>query len=262
MIDKIGLLGIQTAPGTKGELPYRAFQLLDEALSAYRKTDLVVMPECYSYYPSLKDKDEIEEYNYEILTALSDRAIMYNTYIVGGSVIHRRENGKLYNTAVVVDRDGNIIGEYDKCHLFDVLDGSGNKESDLVCAGQKGLVFDADFGKVGVCICYDIRFPELIREYAKEGAEYLAVPAAFFSPRADHWQALLRAAALENGMYVIGANLFGADVNGNVFCGRSSIFDPWGVQLSGASDREEFVQAYVDKDYASSVRNRLGILTD
>ena len=144
-------------------------------------------------------------------------------------------------------------------HLFDVLDAKGDEqESNQITRGDHLLTFDTDFGRVGVMVCYDVRFPEMARTYALAEVEYLMVPAAFFAPRFDHWQQLIGAAALENGMYVMGVNIFGKVCDTLNMCGRSLIVDPWGIQMATAPDKPAFIQAYVDSDYPKQIRDALG----
>lgn len=262
MDKKVSLLGIQNSP-TKYDLDTNledALALLDDALNSYKYIDMAVLPEYFSFVPEARDTEHIPEYNEAILEAFSMRARAYETYIVGGTVANRREDGNIYNTAVVFDRKGEIIGSYDKIHLFDVLDASGEEqESYQITRGEDLLVLETDFGKVGVMTCYDIRFPELARTYALKGVEYLMVPAAFFSPRIDHWQDLLRATALQNGMYVLGVNLIGKVDTALNFCGRSLLADPWGIPLATAPDKPAYIHAYVDGDYPKQIRDALGI---
>ena len=187
------------------------------------------------------------------------RAKAYNTYIVAGSVANKKADGKNYNTSLLFGRNGDIVGEYDKVHLFDVLNAAdGEQESDQVNRGDHIFTYDADFGKLGIMICYDIRFPELARTLALQGVQYLMVPAAFYSPRIDHWQDLLRATALQNSMYVLGVNLFGKLNPTNIFCGRSLLADPWGVAAATAPDKAAFFQTYVDADYADTIKDAVG----
>jgi predicted amidohydrolase len=262
MSRKISIVGVQTAPTkvSKEKNLKEALALTDEALRAYAHVDMLVLPE-YFYDMDLSDKARFGTYPEEIIEAMQARAMMYQTYIVAGSVLHRKQDGKLYNTALLIDREGKIVGQYDKIHLFDVLDGEGDdKESNYCERGDHFLVHDADFGRIGVSICYDIRFPELARIMALAGTTFLFVPAAFYSPRTDHWQTLLRAAALQNSMYVMGVNDFGAWDADNVFCGRSQIVDPWGIVKAQASDRADIIQAYVDPQEPTLIRDKIGSL--
>jgi predicted amidohydrolase len=259
MTKKASLVGIQTIPKKDGNTNIReALALTDEALRNYKYVDMLVLPE-YFYEMDIKKKDSIGAYPEELLSSFSSRARAHETYILAGSVLHRRADGKLYNTAVLFDRKGEIVGSYDKIHLFDVLDGVGDdKESGYCERGDHLFMHEADFGKIGVSICYDIRFPELARTMALQGTEYLFVPAAFYSPRIDHWTDLLRAAALHNSMYVMGVNLYGKWDASNVFCGRSLLADPWGVAIAQASDGASIIQAFVDTDYPRKTREAVG----
>jgi predicted amidohydrolase len=136
----------------------------------------------------------------------------------------------------------------------------GVNESDIVSSGSEVFSYETDFGKIGIEICYDLRFPELARTLALRGVQFLFVPAAFYSPRSDHWQGLLKATALQNSMYVLGANLYGKLNDRNIFCGRSTIADPWGVQIATASDKPGIVHAYIESSYACEVRDSVGTL--
>lgn len=259
MSKKISLVGIQTVPGKdKNENLKKSLSLVDEALQSYRYVDIVVLPE-YFHDMNLADMDRYQEYPEDIKEAFSTRAKAYEAYILCGTVLHRRENGKIYNTAILFDRQGDLVADYDKIHLFDVLDGVGDEQESNYCErGDHVTVYDTDFGKIGITICYDVRFPELARTLALEGVEYLFTPAAFYSPRADHWTSLNAATALQNSMYVMGVNLFGAWDENNVFCGRSCLVDPWGVTIAQASDKEAIIQAYVDPEYPRQIRERVG----
>ena len=156
------------------------------------------------------------------------------------------ENGKPKNTTYVIDRDGNVIGDYSKAHLFDAYE---DKESDRLTPGDHIGIFDLDIGKVGVVICYDIRFSEYVRTLALKGIDLLMVPAAFYRPRTDDWEVLLRAASLYNILYVCAANQFGKRC-----AGRSSVADPDGRIVARASDEECSVYHILDMDFQKHMR--------
>ena len=260
MTRKVSVVGVQTAPTDKPNAENFAdtLALMDDALGRYSHLDMVVLPE-YFYEMDMSSPDRIGPYPDEVIGAMRARAIMYNTYIIAGTVINRREDGKLYNTALLFDRKGEIVGSYDKIHMFDVLDCDGDDmESNFCRKGDSLFTYDADFGRIGISICYDIRFPELARIMALEGVSFLFVPSAFYSPRIDHWEKLLQALALQNSMYVTGVNLYGAWSPDHIFCGRSLIADPWGVTISQASDRAGCIHAYLDAAYADIVGDRTG----
>lgn len=261
MSEKISIVAVQTTPGgDRASNLNQAVDIMEKALYLHKHVDIVVLPENFYFFPSNKDKENIGPMPEEILKTFSYYAKTFNTHIVAGSVVNRR-GSSLYNTSMLFNRNGEVVGSYDKIHLFDVLNGEGGKqESDLVSGGENLLIYDADFGRMATMICYDIRFPELSRTLALKGVQYLFVPAAFYMPRFDHWQKLLQSIALQNSMYVAGANLYGKIRDEMVFCGRSLIADPWGISVATASDKPGFIQAYVDKDYCSIIKDSVGTI--
>ena len=262
MSKKISLVGIQTEINKdKTAALHAAVSLIDEAATLYKHVDVIVLPE---YFYEITDKDQIGAYPETVNTALSSCARKYNTYIVGGTVLNRRNPGeKLRNTAVFFDRDGKTVGSYDKIHLFDALNCSGDDQESRFCShGDHLFTWDTDFGKIGIIVCYDIRFPELARTLALQGVRFLFVPSAFYNPRSDHWTNLLKATAVQNSMYVLGVNLFGRLSPTQSFCGRSMILDPWGVTVAGASDRAGFFQSYVDAEYPEIISSTIGSFTN
>lgn len=260
MKEKLSFVGIQTTPTKDKEKNFKqALDLVDEALQLHKRVDMLVLPEYFYYAPDLDETPLIGEYPQEIIEEFAMRAKLYNTYIIAGTVAHKREDGKIYNTALLFDRKGEIVGQYDKVHLFDALNAmGGERESDQITRGSELFTYDADFGKIGISVCYDIRFPEVARTLALKGVKYLFTPAAFYSPRIDHWQDILCVTALQNSMYVVGVNLFGKLNDSNIFCGRSIIADPWGVPAAIAADKAGFIQAYVDPDYTDQIKDAVG----
>lgn len=260
MNKKVSFVGIQTTLTTDKEQNLKnALELMDEALMSYKQVDMVVLPEYFYWGPDPEDTPMISEYPKHIIEAFSMRAKLHSTYIAAGTVAHKDTDGKIYNSTLLFDRNGEVVGRYDKIHLFDALNAQfGERESDQITRGKEILIYDTDFGRIGLNVCYDIRFPEMARTLALKGVEYLLVPSAFYSPRADHWQSLLCATALQNSMYVLGVNLVGELNPENIFCGRSLIADPWGIALATAPDKPSYFQAYVDPDYVKSTRDAVG----
>lgn len=260
MKKKLSFVGIQTTPTKDKDKNLRqALDLMDEALKSHKTVDMVVLPEYFYYAPDLEETPLIGPYPQEIIEEFSMRAKLFNTYIIAGTVAHKREDGNIYNTALLFDRKGEIVGKYDKIHLFDALNAmGGEQESDQITRGKELFLYDADFGKIGITICYDIRFPELARTMALQGVQYLFTPAAFYSPRIDHWQDILRVTALQNSIYVMGVNLFGKLNDDNIFCGRSLIADPWGVAAATAADKAGFIQAYIEPGYTDEIKDAVG----
>ncbi len=172
---------------------------------------------------------------------------------------------KLANTSVHIDPDGEVRAVYRKLHMFDVeVGGRRYRESELEQAGDEIVLSASAAGvELGLSICYDLRFPELYRILAVRGARVLVVPAAFtLATTRDHWEALLRARAIENQAFVIAANQFGAHPAGQHSGGRSMIIDPWGVVLAQAPDSACHVLAELDLERQREVRERLPSLAN
>jgi deaminated glutathione amidase len=169
----------------------------------------------------------------------------------------------VHNTSVYVDARGEIRGIYRKIHLFDVAipDGATYRESASVKPGDEAVVVDGSFGKVGLTICYDLRFPELYRTLVREGARILTVPAAFtLHTGRDHWHPLLKARAIENLAFVLAAAQFGRHNAKRVTFGHACIIDPWGHVLAEVGDREGVAVAELDFEYQDRLRRELPAL--
>jgi predicted amidohydrolase len=186
-------------------------------------------------------------------------------HIVAGSITEQIDGQeKTYNTSVMLGPDGARMGVYRKIHLFDIdLVGRVTmKESASRVPGAEVVCVATSLGAVGMSICYDLRFPELYRRLTFEGAKILIVPSCFTFPTGEaHWEALLRARAIENQCFVIAPAQFGTNVHGYADYGNSMIIDPWGRVLGRASDQEGVVCAPIDLHYLDRVRNELPALT-
>jgi deaminated glutathione amidase len=184
--------------------------------------------------------------------------------LVAGSIFERVSGQTLgANTSVHVGPDGEIRAVYRKIHLFDVeVDGARYAESSTERPGDEIVVSElADGTKLGLSICYDLRFPELYRILTGLGARIIVVPAAFTLPTTrDHWETLVRARAIENQCFVIAPNQIGDHPGGLRSGGRSLIVDPWGLVLAGAPDQETAIVAELDPDRVDDVRRRLPAL--
>jgi nitrilase len=165
---------------------------------------------------------------------------------------------------LVYNNAGERVGRYDKIHLFDVSVPNTNeeyRESNSIEAGDIPFVIDTPFGKLGVAVCYDLRFPELFRDLLDLGVEILVVPAAFTAETgAAHWEVLLRARAIENLCYVIAPNQGGFHLNGRKTFGHSMIIDPWGTVLDCYKTGGGFVSANIDKERLEKVRTTFPVL--
>jgi deaminated glutathione amidase len=184
--------------------------------------------------------------------------------LVAGSIVERVPGeAKSRNTSVHVTPGGDIRAVYRKLHMFDVeVDGVRYAESDNEQPGDEIVVSELAHGaRLGMTICYDVRFPELYRRLAVGGAEVIAVPSAFtLATTRDHWEILLRARAIENACFVIAANQIGSHPPGNRSGGRSMIIDPWGLVLATATDAETAIVADLDFDRLSQVGRQLPAL--
>lgn len=255
MKDYIKLAGIQIfCDRPKKEMLMKAEHYMKKAVESSSDIDLFVLPEqfyqmdCYSFEEyGEKPQGQFEEW-------LSRCADKFNVNIIGGSYsVKTEENAenKVYNRCLAVNRHGEIVGFYDKIHLFDAF---GVKESDIFESGNKLGLFQFDIGKVGVWICYDMRFPEMSRTLAALGADIMCVPAAFYSPNADQWDIIVKSAAIYNVTPVIAVNQYGCLPNAKSFFGRSRIVDAKGLIVAGISDKEGYFIGEIDKEYTRKCR--------
>jgi predicted amidohydrolase len=216
--------------------------LTEEA--AAKGAQLIVLPECFAFLGrNERDKLEIAEELDDtrpgpVLSALLELASRLNVHIVGGGMAERvaGDDRRTYNTAVVVGPDGRLAAKYRKLHLFDVdiPGGATLRESDGTVAGDAPLVVPVGPARVGVTICYDVRFPELYREMAlNQGAEVFLVPAAFTAHTGRaHWHLLLRARAIEDQCWVVAAAQWGRHDDRRESFGHSLVIDPWGTVVA------------------------------
>ena len=200
----------------------------------------------------------------ESVEAMRRWARTHGITLVGGSITERREGReKLSNTCLVFDPEGELIATYRKIHLFDVeVGGLTYRESEAEEHGEEPVVAEVEGWPVGLTICYDLRFPELYRVLALEGALLATVPAHFtLYTGKDHWHLLLRARAVENGFYVAAPAQVGETGVGRPSYGRSLIIDPWGTVLAQAPDEETVISAELDRAWLEEVRRRLPSLS-
>jgi deaminated glutathione amidase len=196
----------------------------------------------------------------ESVGAMSRWAQTHGITLVGGSITERREGReKLSNTSVVFDAEGAITAVYRKIHLFDVeVGGHVYRESEAEEAGDEPVLVETEGWRTGLTICYDVRFPELYRILALDGAELVTVPAHFtLYTGKDHWELLLRARAVENQYYVVAAAQVGETVPGRLSYGRSLIADPWGTVIAMAPDEETVIAVELERSRLEEVRAKL-----
>jgi predicted amidohydrolase len=188
-------------------------------------------------------------------------AAQLRIFLLAGSLTIRAENGQLANRSLLFDASGTCIAQYDKIHLFDtgVIGSNASKESDIFVPGERAVLAQTCAGRLGLSICYDLRFPHLYRDLAKAGAQLLAVPSNFLETTGRaHWHVLLRARAIENGCYVLAPAQCGESRPGKRSFGHSLIVDPWGQVLADAgADDECIITADVDEGRIAEVRERI-----
>ncbi len=201
-----------------------------------------------------------------IQSFLANQARQHQVWIVGGTIpLIARSPGKLRAACLVFDDRGRPVARYDKIHLFDVtVEGDSKRvfqESRTMEAGDEVVVVDTPIGRLGLAVCYDLRFPELFRSLAQKGAEILAVPSAFTAVTGKvHWEVLLRARAIENLCYVVAPAQGGYHVNGRETHGDSMIVDPWGSVLARLTKGSGVVTHALDRDHIAALRRRFPAL--
>ncbi|XP_028856774.1 omega-amidase NIT2 [Denticeps clupeoides] len=240
----------------------RAHNLVTEAAGQGAK--IVVLPECFnSPYGTGFFAEYAEKIPGESTLLLSEIAKENKIFLVGGS-IPEEDRGKLYNTCSVFGPDGNLLIKHRKIHLFDI-DVPGKirfQESETLSPGSVLSMFDTPFCKVGVGICYDMRFAELAQIYAKKGCQLLVYPGAFnMTTGPAHWELLQRGRAVDNQVYVATASPARDEAASYVAWGHSTVVNPWGEVITKAGAQEEVVYADIDLQYLAAVRQQIPITT-
>ena len=229
---------------------------------------LVVLPELWTYLgPDAGMRPSAEPIPGPLTERLGALAQRYGILVHGGSFLEiAQEAGaeRLYNTTVVFDAGGRLLARYRKIHLFDAEPVPGRhtyRESATTTAGDEVVVAEVDDLRLGLAICYDLRFPELFRTLVSQGAEIIVLPSAFtLETGRDHWEVLVRARAIENACFVVAPGQWGPRPTGHITYGRSLIVDPWGTVLAQAPDGPGIAWADLDLDRVAEVRRRLPAL--
>jgi predicted amidohydrolase len=258
---KVGLIQTRTPATIQAALDHTLPLVREAAASG---AELIITPECSNAVERNREKLLPQ------LSALADdpfvrgmqaEARAQGVWILVGSALVRREDGKAANRSALISPDGDITATYDKLHMFDVDLPTGEKarESETYEPGDRAVVAEAAGARLGLTICYDVRFPALHRALALAGAEVLTVPAAFTRPTGEaHWDILLRARAIETGSYVLAAAQGGRHEDGRGTWGRTLAVAPWG-ELVGKLDHDEPGVLMVDLDLAEVAKARAAI---
>ncbi|KAB2334908.1 carbon-nitrogen hydrolase family protein [Cytobacillus depressus] len=238
----------------------KAIQYIAKAKS--KGADFVIIPEFYMALATPKSGvlpvEVAEPLDGPFVSGLAQAARENEIYVVCGMYEPKADDQKrAYNTTVFINRSGELIHSYRKTHLYDAF---SYKESDTIIPGDNQYkVVETEFGKIGLMVCYELRFPEIARQFALQGADVLFVPAGWVAGpmKEEHWQTLIRARAIENTMFVCGADLVG-----DIFSGRSLIVDPMGMTLASAGEEETLFFADIDLDRIRRVREKLPSVRD
>ena len=260
---KVRLLAVQTGAiiGDVETNISRAKILMEESLSKYEKADFVFLPEvwnvgwdCPSFHVCA------EEFSLsKSLEMLKSVAKKYSVNIIGGSVIQKKQNGEYANTCPVINRNGDLVCTYEKNHLFSYY---GCEEGQYVKAGKSPVMVELDSVKIGLSICYDIRFPELYRAYRKVGADIMVNMAAWGASKKIPWDSMTTSRAVENQTYFVALTQTGILKNGERNLGHSMIYDYKGDILSEISEGEGAIFAGVDLNEMYEFRQKCTILND
>lgn len=240
-----------------------ARELISEA--ADEGAEIVALPENFSFVgegdaklAAAEDAGDGPGINF-----LREAAIKHSVDLIGGTVPVRTASNKVTNTCYVVSLSGDVLARYDKIHLFDVAISDENtyRESEFVTPGDQVVTLDLRGTKVGLTICYDVRFPELYRRLAIAGARVIFVPSAFTSETGKaHWKILLRARAIENLCYIVAPAQYGRHTKRRVSFGNSMIVGPWGEVLASVADGDAVLTAELSETDVDEARRRLPAL--
>ena len=233
----------------------KAKALIEKAAAS--RPDVIVLPETWNtgFFPRENLESYCDKDGSRTKSEIGGLAKKLKINIVAGSVANIKEN-KVYNTAYVFDREGKLVCEYDKTHLFSPMD-----EDNFFAKGEKVCNFTLDGKACGIIICYDIRFPELARTLAIKGLDCLFVVAQWPSVRIPHLKALAKARAIENQTYVVCCNSCGK-AGDTVFGGNSRVVDPWGEELCTADGNESVMTAECDLLTIENIRNTINVFAD
>ncbi|MFX1492402.1 MAG: carbon-nitrogen family hydrolase [Promethearchaeota archaeon] len=229
-----------------------AVQMVKEAAS--RKVDVLVLPELFTTGYCLEKANELGEspkgHSIELLCDLAGR---FRIFLVAGSILEKRGQD-IFNTCHLIGKDGKLLGFYDKVQLFPPFE-----ENQYLSAGSETPIFKTGFGLFGVMICFDLRFPEIARTLAINGAQVIFCPAEFPAERIAVWATLLRARAIENQVFVVGCNRVGSDGK-HLFGGRSAIVNPEGITIAQANDKPQLIDVKINLNEIVDVRKNLPLL--
>lgn len=243
----------------------QAEKLISEACK--KGANLVLLPENFAFFAKKDDEylEQAEDLGQgDIQQFLQQQAITNECYIVAGIAIKSKSSQKVHEAVLMFNPRGEHVARYDKVHLFDVtVPNSDEKyqESDVFESGDSITVVDTDLGRIGLCVCFDLRFPEMFRLMSDMGVDIILVPSAFTKLTGQaHWDVLLKARAIENLSFVVAANQSGFHVNGRETYGHSLIVDPWGSILDSIDSGPGIAIADINLDQQEKIRQQFPVL--
>jgi predicted amidohydrolase len=257
---KVGLVQMRSGVDPKINLA-TALASIEEAAGA--GAAYVLTPEMTNIMELKREKlfaSITDEERDPTLAAIREAARKLSIYIHVGSLAVKASPDKAANRSFLIDRRGDVVARYDKIHMFDVdlANGESYRESRNYRAGELAVVADLPWGRLGVTVCYDLRFPALYRALAEAGASFFAIPAAFTKQTGEaHWHVLMRARAIENGCFVFAAAQGGKHENGRETFGHSLVVDPWGQIIAEAGAEPGVIVAEVDPALVAAARSRI-----
>ncbi|MDT8404461.1 carbon-nitrogen hydrolase family protein [Sulfuriflexus sp.] len=259
-MSQIAAIQMASGPNVNSNL-IEAARLIDDAAKA--GAQMIVLPENFAFLgQSEADKfAHVEEDGHGVMQDfLAEEARKHGVWLVGGTVpMQGHDKKRVRQVCLLLNDKGERVARYDKIHLFDVhiaATAENYNESETIEPGNEVVVVHTPFGKMGIAICYDLRFPELFRRMLDEGVEIIALPSAFTAITGKaHWESLVRARAIENLVYFIAADQGGYHINGRETHGDSMIVDPWGQILDRLPSGSGFIMADIDHKHVSKVRS-------
>ncbi len=264
-MNKFIAAAIQMTSGENKEANLKQAKKLIE-VAVKQKAHFIALPEVFNYRGNMNEAAKMAETipgpSTDFISALAKK---HKVWILIGSILEAIRAGRdlPFNTSVLISPKGEIVAKYRKIHLFDIkLKGQEILESSRNQAGKETKIVKVENIKVGLSICYDLRFPELYRYYSQNGVKIICIPSSFTKPTGEaHWHTLIKARAVENLSYVIAPNQAGTGTSGIKTYGHSLIVDPWGKILAeGPPNKEAVITAEIDLDYLENIRKNLPAL--
>lgn len=264
-MSKVAAIQMTSGPNIQANLD-EAAKLIEQAAS--QGAELIVLPENFSQMPT-NERERVNNAEADgdghVQNFLSTQARKHKAWIVGGTIpIKSGEDNRAYASSLVFNSEGERVARYDKIHLFDVLIEENNEtynESATTVPGNKVVVIDTPFGRLGLSVCYDLRFPELFRNMIDEGMEICVLPAAFTAfTGQSHWEPLVRARAIENQCYIIAAAQGGYHLNNRQTYGHSMVVNPWGNVLGSVGTGPGVVITEIEKSVLNTTRKNFRVL--